>query len=488
MILNSPFKIEDGDVCIVGSGLGGSILSLGLASKGVNVTTIEAGGISSEHEFDSENIGQPFMLPKTRYIGVGGTSNLWHGLLAPLDERDFNGHSGGLAWPFPRSELVPFYREAMRFLTDGELELGEEDLFEHQSLFLGFKDFFVERKYTQKRPTLDLRRKLVDAHRRQSSKSSLITGARVVAIDAAAESNPVVHYLSGGVVRTARFKKVVLAAGALETPAILLRSGIGGKNVGKYLDDHPMAPLVTLKNYDAKRQTRYLGGLKRGTYTYYSIRPNDRITSRNITLMVRPSFQWSPDFPSEDLRRELLLIRDRKFKLSTLAGVFSKPRLVFDLVQYKYGLPINLRMFDLYAVAEQVPTEESCVTLSGKVDKYGMPISQVNWQVSDDDVDAVDRVFKHLTENFGSEGCAQFGLDNAWHLRFSSAAHHFGSCRMSASEDTGVLDANGALFSNKNILVCDASSIPAGGSANLGLTVAALALRMVTYLGRTFAK
>jgi choline dehydrogenase-like flavoprotein len=43
---------------------------------------------------------------------------------------------------------------------------------------------------------------------------------------------------------TVRAPQVVVAAGALETPALLLRSGIGGPAVGRHLRVHPAAPLA----------------------------------------------------------------------------------------------------------------------------------------------------------------------------------------------------------------------------------------------------
>jgi choline dehydrogenase-like flavoprotein len=51
---------------------------------------------------------------------------------------------------------------------------------------------------------------------------------------------------------TVRARTVVAAAGALETPALLLRSGVGGPAVGRHLRLHPVAALVGLYDDDQR--------------------------------------------------------------------------------------------------------------------------------------------------------------------------------------------------------------------------------------------
>ena len=43
-----------------------------------------------------------------------------------------------------------------------------------------------------------------------------------------------------------RAPRVVVACGSLESPALLLRSGIGGPAVGRYLHLHPVAAFLGL--------------------------------------------------------------------------------------------------------------------------------------------------------------------------------------------------------------------------------------------------
>ena len=107
------------DVCIIGSGIGGGTLAKKLSELGTSFLVIEAGtfhGNSSNVTY--ENVGRDFGVRTTTTIQVGGTSNLWHGVLAPLDEIDFQQrdwipYSG---WPISLDDLYPYYSEAASLL------------------------------------------------------------------------------------------------------------------------------------------------------------------------------------------------------------------------------------------------------------------------------------------------------------------------------------------------------------------------------------
>ncbi len=67
---------------------------------------------------------------------------------------------------------------------------------------------------------------------------------------------------------TVRAQTVVLAAGALDTPAVLLRSGIGGPAAGDYLRLHPATAIAGFydspqKGWWGAPQTRPVDGVRR---------------------------------------------------------------------------------------------------------------------------------------------------------------------------------------------------------------------------------
>jgi choline dehydrogenase-like flavoprotein len=85
-------------ICVIGAGPGGAILAIELAKSGqVEVIVVDIDGINEEFdqassvELIAKYTGHPFGLVKTRGFGFGGSSNLWHGLLAQLDRNDWEG-------------------------------------------------------------------------------------------------------------------------------------------------------------------------------------------------------------------------------------------------------------------------------------------------------------------------------------------------------------------------------------------------------------
>src|SRR5215203_6641534 len=79
--------------CVIGSGMGGAAVAQKLAAARQDVLIVEAGGLEtnagSAASITADHVGRSFNMPFTRCIELGGTSNQWHGICAPLDELDF---------------------------------------------------------------------------------------------------------------------------------------------------------------------------------------------------------------------------------------------------------------------------------------------------------------------------------------------------------------------------------------------------------------
>src|SRR5262245_16142568 len=88
-----PGTILRAKFCVVGSGMGGAAIAQRLIADRQDVLMVEAGGVATHDEATSsvqaEYGGRPFRRPPSRCIELGGTSNQWHGICAPLDDEDF---------------------------------------------------------------------------------------------------------------------------------------------------------------------------------------------------------------------------------------------------------------------------------------------------------------------------------------------------------------------------------------------------------------
>lgn len=111
--------VVDTDVCIVGAGAAGITLAKEFINAPFRVCVLESGGFeydaATQSLYAGDTAGQPyFPLDVCRLRYFGGTTNHWSGFCRPLDDLDFQvrdwvPHSG---WPFPKSELIPYYERA----------------------------------------------------------------------------------------------------------------------------------------------------------------------------------------------------------------------------------------------------------------------------------------------------------------------------------------------------------------------------------------
>src|ERR1700712_1757475 len=117
-----PRSVLKARYCVIGSGMGGAAVAQKLAAAQQDVLIVEAGGLEMRMEPDAavsaDHIGRSFNMPVTRCIELGGTSNQWHGICAPLDAIDFEARpwvdcSG---WPITRRQLNPHYDQAATML------------------------------------------------------------------------------------------------------------------------------------------------------------------------------------------------------------------------------------------------------------------------------------------------------------------------------------------------------------------------------------
>ena len=120
MSLLQKKHMKKNSICIVGSGIAGSTLAKHLSKIYSKVIIVEAGDLKNKpNEIQTENSNRIFGLPSTRSISIGGTSNLWHGVLGRLNKIDFKKRLelNLPGWPIKYEELNKYYAEA-------ESELG----------------------------------------------------------------------------------------------------------------------------------------------------------------------------------------------------------------------------------------------------------------------------------------------------------------------------------------------------------------------------
>ena len=262
----------EADVCVVGSGAGGGVMAGVLAQHGLQVVVLEAGGYFDEPDFLGLEIpayqntywrGGPtptadfnVSLQAGACLGGGTTINWMNSLrttpwvreqwerefgLEGLTGPDFDRHLDAVWSRLSVNDRCSDLNGPHQRMRAGAEELGWQfamvqrnaDASRYSFETAGYSGFGDPTGTKQSTVKTYLR----DAYERGATIVTRCAGYRVLTENGRATG---VHGVCAhGPKVTVRAPQVVVAAGALESPALLLRSGIGGPAVGHYLRLHP---------------------------------------------------------------------------------------------------------------------------------------------------------------------------------------------------------------------------------------------------------
>jgi choline dehydrogenase-like flavoprotein len=493
------------DYCVVGSGPAGSVIACELARRGKDVLMLEAGGPNTPVVEDSINeidIEGRQGLSSRRAALLGGSSNIWGGLVSALEPSDFPAKdmSSGLGWPISFTDLEPYYRRACRLM---DLDWRSLDPSQGARRFcFGSRDL-ARKKFAVSDPPFSMRRHVESiVHGYQRGRLRVLTDAAVAKINITPEG--VVQ--SVNVISPARLllkveaRIFVIAAGGIETPRLLLSSndvqteGIGNRLglVGRYFSTHPKGELGCLHlNRQLSRRTRdalytVISGAK--GYVGTGLSPNiiEGHGQLNHYAQLSPFWHGSVDAVLDRLRRKALQ------KQGYVAAV--RPRLITMGLRRK-GLGIltaitprhlTERACILTGHFDQLPQHQNRITLSSQRDRLGYPKVDVYWRFSAFDRASIAHFFETLRLAFRRsdigtlEGDISRRLEEGEFTAFHS--HHLGATRMAADEKSGVVDPAGKVFSTRNLYLCGPSVFSTYGFSNPFLTTVALAYRLADHL------
>lgn len=255
---------------------------------------------------------------------------------------------------------------------------------------------------------------------------------------------------------------VVAAAGSLETPALLLRSGIGGPAVGKGLHTHPATLVAGI--YDTPQEQWRGPGMAGAMDQFaesnegygYLIEGVQHLPALFATVVPWLSGEQHKELAQKYRYRSdfLVLLKDRGSGSVTIDDNGEALHWYpfddeLDRRNFKDALVTCIRMHEA-AGAEQIFTA-------------GQHIPP--WRRGEDleaFIEKVDQI------PIGPGGTPVF------------CAHQMSSARLGSDPSTSVADVNGELHDTPGVWITDASGMPTCSGANPMLTVMALAHRNVT--------
>jgi choline dehydrogenase-like flavoprotein len=229
---------------------------------------------------------------------------------------------------------------------------------------------------------------------------------------------------------------VVLAAGAVQSAVLLLRSGLANASdqVGRNFMNHNTSAVLAI----------------------HPFRRNPSVYQK--TLMVN-DFYLSGG-PNNTPMGNIQLLG--KITGPILAANSPLPGFLADLIAQ--------RAIDLYAMSEDLPDPESRIMLQG--DRIVMDWRQKNW--------AAHLAFVAKLKGLLRKAGFPIVLSRPFDARTPS--HQCGTARMGRDPATSVVDTFCRSHDHPNLFITDASVLPTSAAVNPALTIAALALRTADHI------
>jgi acyl-CoA reductase-like NAD-dependent aldehyde dehydrogenase/choline dehydrogenase-like flavoprotein len=498
----SSNEVIEADVCVIGSGAGGGVIAGELAAAGRSVVVLEAGDYHDDADFDGLELsayqrlylnGGPFptadgQVSLVAGTGVGGGTVVnwtnclrtfdrvraeWaseHGLSdlaeagfddhldAVFERLQVNGDCSDLNGPHLRlkdaCERLGYDFQTITRNTDRASYTPES------AAYMGFGDPSGSKQSTAKTY-------LVDA---QANGAQILAGCRaerIMAADGRAAgveaswSDPEAAATNGATPTRleVRAPTIVVACGSIESPALLLRSQIGGPAVGDYLRLHPT--VVVTAYYDEPQ-----------------------------------NWMWGP--PQAALSHEFADLGDGYGFL--IESAQATTGLFAGATPWRSGADHKRRMHEWRYSAPLIALVRERGHGRVEIDAAGNPV--VHYPIDDE----LDRAHLHqgiehlirIHEAAGAREIVGSGLRapdwargddleafvaalNALEIVprefVTFSAHQMGSCRMGRDPATSVANPWGELHDTAGIWVGDASAFPSASGTNPMATIMALARR-----------
>ncbi len=304
---------------------------------------------------------------------------------------------------------------------------------------------------------------------RESGRCEIRTECQVTRLVAGDDDRirAIVTRSTDGLEREERVRSVVLAAGAVETPRLLLLSTAPGSADGLANDSGQVGRhfMETLSWYTSGLHPEPLGS-HRGL-------PSDSIcwdfNAPDAIDGVVGGCRFSPGTAEADL----------------LGPVSHATRVVRGFGRaHQEGVRDALgRVLTVASIGESLPGPKSFVDLDPVArDAAGNAKARIHSHLDDAELRRLTFMARTCREILAAAGVEEvFEEAGTYDLFFST--HVFGTCRMGTDPETSVVDAFGRSHRFRNLFVADASVFPSsGGGESPSLTIEALALRTAEHL------
>lgn len=476
------------DVVVIGSGAGGGVVAGELARAGKDVIVLEKGGYYHEADFDGREYASYEKLYEnqgalaTRDLSVtvlagatlgGGTTINWAAAFRPpahvLEEWErvyscvgYTGAAFQASLDAVCARLNVTTDESTPNAEALTLERGCRALDYHWGVvprnvrgcgdcgWCGFGCPLGAKQSTLKTYLHDAAeagaRFVVNAQARRI----IVEHGQAVGVEAVVKSRTL----------TVKAKSVVVAAGALHTPALLLRSGLSHPHLGRNLYLHPTAvvfgkytePIESWHGVMIARYSDQFSNLDGQNYGVTIEHPPAHPALIGLGMPWRSARQYKQQISeARHYAAFIVLTRDR-FGGQVTLDRRKRPRLDYALAPYD-ARHLQRGLAEAFRIHAAAGAHE----ING-------PHSGLEPYIRGDNLD--DYVRKLTAFDFAPNKSMLF------------SAHQMGTCRMGGNRAQAVLSPDGAVWNVGNLYVADASTFPTPSGVNPMITIMAVAHRI----------
>jgi choline dehydrogenase-like flavoprotein len=511
--VSAPAEFES-DVCVIGAGVAGLVLSRKLAAYGFRVALLEAGGRDLEERsqslYKSEMRGRNHGgTTEGRFRTFGGASTRWGGQLLSYPDAVFEERAifGGIGWPITEADVRGYYPEIFQIMGVNDLPFDDEFL-DRFKLRAPLQSPDVRVRFSKFAPFS--KRNLGKTIGRECLASDRVTvylHANAVSVDLDRDSARIKtatcrNYRGG----TFQFKarEFVICTGAIDSSRLLLSSnsvqpaGVGNQTdqVGRYFQDHVTVGAMWLGGPSKATFAKYFSPyFVKGTLHSPKIEATPALAKKlNLPEVMAHFFIHEADDNEFVLLRQTLVDAQRgKVSMKTLRKL---PLLFSGVAQMAYSLKVRGRRvispqanISLNIETEQKPRADSRIMISDKLNAVGFPETIVDWKISEEDGEAMRRFAGVVDGYLKSLGLTHLDWkpspqDDAktWVEAGGDILHPMGGTRMGTSPETSVVDRDLRVHGVENLYVASCSVFPSGGSSNPTFTMMALTCRLADLL------
>jgi len=484
------------DACVIGSGSGGSVIAAKLAAAGKKVLVLEMGGYRNEQDFKQLELpaslelyyGAGLAASEDGSIGILAGQTLGGGtvvnymnciptperIVAEWAEHGVVGLDDDEAY---RRDHIGAVMERINANTEATTQNGT-----HRHLMAGLDALGHEHRPIVRNVSLDdnpencgycamgcqqgCKRSAMKTWLQDASDSGAraLVGAHAERIlveegRATGVAATVTHGDGSTTAVTVEVPTVVVACGSIESPALLLRSGIGGPAVGKNLRLHPA--FLVMGTYDEPVEG-WRGQIQSlVSDAYADLKDGCGFLIEAVGMfpgLIGANYPWEN---GADHKRLMQALRWHAPFIS-VARDHGCGEVVLDehgraLVRWGLDDPID-RSLARRANVELCRIQHA----AGAAEIFTLHRRELRWRQGED-FDAFLSQVEEASYEPNDVGCL--------------SAHQMGSCRMGADPETSVADGRGELHDVKGVWIGDGSAFPSAPGVNPMVSIMSLAHR-----------